>query len=238
MAVRDLASYIPKLQDQLRRNGFPVDVSGEMLELSLDAEGTATQRRRTHWEFRDLEQQRSIVVGENAISVQSTAYSGFEDFLEMLALAIDAADAIVGDLVLERIGLRYLDAIMPRDKETWEDYVHDGIHGHKSGAMSFEKAMNFVQTIADTGPDQRMIVRLAQNREGQILPPDLVPHHPTLRREAVKGELITLLDFDHFREVRQSLEVDEVTRIAWELHEGLDIMFRDTVTKHALEVWK
>jgi len=83
-----------------------------------------------------------------------------------------------------------------------------------------------------------MIVRVAQNRDDKVLPPDLIPHNPRLRANAERGELLTLLDLDHYRKERKSFEVESLRGVAWELHDGLDILFRDLVTPHALEVWK
>ncbi len=236
-AIRDMASYIPKVQDRLRRERFPVDVSGEVVELALQTQGSAKEQRRSHWEFRTLEEDWSIIVGESAVVVQTTAYSSFEEFLHVLSLGMAAVDEMVGDLVVERIGLRYVDAIQPQPDESWKDYVKSGYHGQENAIISADNSVFFMQTVADTGPEQRMIVRLTQNRDGVLLPPDLIPHHPVLRSHAGQGNLVTLLDFDHYRETRRPFEIGGIVDVAWELHGGLDMMFRDVVTPHALEVW-
>ncbi len=237
-AIRDMASYIPKLQDRLRREDFPVDVGGEVVELALQAGGSARERRRTHWEFRTLEEDWSIIVSDSAVVLQTTAYSSFKEFLRILSLAMTAVDAVVGNLVVERIGLRYVDCIEPLTDESWKDYVKPGYHGQENDIIGPDNSTHFTQTVVDTGPGQRMIVRLTQNRDGMLLPSDLVPHHPVLRTRAEQGQLATLLDLDHYREARQRFEIGEVVDVAWKLHDGLDVMFRDMVTEHALEIWR
>ena len=236
-AVRDMASYIPALQDRLRRDGFPVDVSKEVVAVSLQAQGPATEQRRAHWEFQSLEEDRSIIVGDSAVVVQTTAYDCFETFLTTVSFAMSAVDAAVGDLVVERVGLRYVDVIDPRPGESWKDYVKPGYHGQENDIVRPETSVHFAQTVADTGPGQRMIVRLMQNRDGNLLPPDLAPHPPVLTKGVERGKLATLLDLDHYREARQPFDIDRVVDTAWTLHDGLDVMFRDVVTSHALEVW-
>ena len=170
--------------------------------------------------------------------VQTTAYSGFEEFLRILSLAMAAVDAVVGSLVVERVGLRYVDSITPRLGESWKDYVKPGYHGLENDIVRPGQSVHFTQTVADTGPGQRMVVRLTQNRDGVLLPPDLASHHPVLRTRTERGQLATLLDLDHYREARQRFEIGKVVDIAWKLHDGLDVMFRDLVTGHALEVWR
>lgn len=236
-AIRNMTNYIPKIQDQLRRKNFPVDVSGEVWELAVQGEGSARERRRMHWEFRTLEEKWSIIVGESAVVLQTTTYSNFEEFLRTLSLAMDVVNEVVGDLVVERIGFRYIDVIKPRQNESWKDYVQPGYHGQENEIIHPDRSVLFMQTVADTGPGQRMIVRLTQNRDGMLLPRDLVPHHPVLQKKARQGQLLTLLDFDHYHETRQPFEGEKLDNIAWELHDALDMPFRDMVTKHALEVW-
>jgi uncharacterized protein (TIGR04255 family) len=141
-------------------------------------------------------------------------------------------------LVVERIGLRYVNAIKPRPNELWKDYVKPGYHGWENHIIQSENSVCFMQTVADTGPAQRMIIRLVQNRDGQLLPPDLVPHHPILRVSAEQGKLLTLLDLDHYREAREPFENERVLNITRTLHEELEIMFRGLVTSHALTVWR
>ena len=185
-----------------------------------------------------MEEDWSIIVKEGAVVVQTTSYTGFEEFLRVLSLAMAAVDAAVGDLVVDRIGLRYVDHVELRPEESWKDYVKSGYHGQENDIIGSDTSVHFVQTVADTGPGQRMIIRLTQNRDGVLLPPDLVPHHPVLQRQAEKGKLVTLLDLDHYRETRQRFEMGKVVEVAWELHAGLDVMFRDMVTEYALEAWR
>ena len=238
-AIRNIAKYIPEIQDQLRREDFPVDVSGEVRELvAVQGEGSARERRRMHWEFRTLEEEWSIIVGESAVVLQTTTYSNFDEFLRTLSLAMDVTNKVVGNLVVERIGFRYIDVIKPRPDESWKDYVQPGYHGQENEIIRPDHSVLFIQTKANTGPGQRMIGRLTQNRDGMLLPQDLVPHHPVLQIQAEPEQLLTLLDFDHYRKERQPFEDEKLTNIAWELHDTLDMLFRDMVTKHALEAWR
>jgi hypothetical protein len=86
-----------------------------------------------------------------------------------------------------------------------------------------------------------MIVRLYQNREGQVLPPDLTEDGLKVRVEPAlaPNELVTLLDLDHFSVRQVDYERGFVESQAWDLHDDLDRVFRESVvTDHALKVWK
>ena len=99
-AVRDMGSYIPKIQDRLRREGFPIDVSGEVREVNLQDGGPVREVKRPHWEFRTLEEDWSIIIGDSVVVLQTTAYTEFEYFLQKLSVAMRAVDEVVGDIVL------------------------------------------------------------------------------------------------------------------------------------------
>ena len=184
-----------------------MDVSGKVVELALEAESTARERRRTHWEFRTLKENLSIIVDEGAVVFQTTANSNFEEFLEVLSHGMLAIDAVVGELIVERIGLRYVNAIQPGLDESCKAYVKPGYHGQENDIIRADNSVFFIQTISDTGPGKRMIVRLAQNRDGALLSRDLVPHHPVPSTAVEQEKLVSLIDLDHYREERQPFEI-------------------------------
>lgn len=236
-AIRDMTAYVPKIQDRLRREGFPVDVSAEVQEIGIQ-DGQPIARRRPHWEFRTKDERWSVIVLEQAVVLQTTAYTDFEAFLDRLLLATDTVSAVVGDLLVERIGLRYVDLVLPRAGESWRDYVQPGLHGIENPMVRPEKSSVFTQVTTQTGERSRLVVRLAQNRERMVLPPDLLAHAPAQEVSPAEGELLTILDLDHFHEERVEYSREAVDARAWELHDALDILFRDVVTPHALEVWR
>ena len=195
-AVRDMASYVPKVQDRLRTQGFPVDIGGEVRQLTVQTGEPAHETRRPRWEFRNIEENTSIIVDETAVVLQTTAYTKFEEFLRTFELAMTAMDAIVGNIIVERIGLRYIDAIIPKSGEDWRKYINPRYHGFKNEIARPDRSVLAMQIVSDTGPRdtelrQRMIARLAQDREGMLLPPDLASFSPKLPESAKRAERST-----------------------------------------------
>lgn len=236
-AIRNMGSYIPEIQDRLRREGFPIDVSGEVQEVGIHS-GQPVARRHPHWEFRSKDERWSAIVREQAVVLQTSAYDDFGSFLKRLLLATDTVNDVVEGLVVERVGLRYIDLIRPREDESWRDYVRQGFHAIENDIVQGEKSVLFTQSTTQTGEKSRLILRIAQNRDRMLLPPDLTAHAPAHGVAPREGELLTLLDLDHFQEERADYSREAVETVAWELHDALDILFRDVVTPHALEVWK
>ena len=235
-AVRTMPEYIPRIQDALRKNGYPIDVSKEVQEV-LIAPGQPQYRSRPHWEFRNRDEVWSIIVGEEVVVIQTTAYTGAEEFLVELELAAETVASVVGDLVVERVGLRYVDLIQPQEGEDWRAYVKSGFHGVETDAFNPDSSTAFFQVTAETDVG-RIIARMAQNRDGMALPPDLADHPPLGTPDLPTGKLVTVLDLDHFKVERFDYTKDRLLDIASALHDNLDILFRDITTEHALFTWR
>ncbi|TDI45837.1 MAG: hypothetical protein E2P02_06395 [Acidobacteria bacterium] len=84
-----------------------------------------------------------------------------------------------------------------------------------------------------------MVVRVVQNDQGFSLPPDLVGGAPKHAARAEAGELITLIDMEHFIEGNFDPNAEWVVARAYEMHDHLVETFHEhVVTEDAVEVWK
>ena len=84
-----------------------------------------------------------------------------------------------------------------------------------------------------------MVVRIVQNDQGSPLPPDLVDAAPSFPPRAEAGELVTLIDMDHFVEGNFDADPDWVVARACEMHDHIIETFQGhVVTGEAIEEWK
>jgi uncharacterized protein (TIGR04255 family) len=233
-----MADYIAKVQDQLRRSGYPLNESTSIRELQLGPAGAAT-RERVHWEFMAKDRRSSVVVTEGFVVLQTTAYDDFESFVEQLKTVVSTVDQTVGGLLVQRVGLRYVDAIVPQEGETWRAYVRPCLHGFESPLFEEDGVLRLHQTVAQTAVGT-MLVRLHQNRDGAVLPPDLGTG--ALKApvgKAKSGETTTLVDIDHFHLCDSEYDQSRFEDVAWKLKEASYEVFADhVVTEHALKVWE
>src|SRR5512133_475357 len=215
--LMNMAEYIPQVQDQLRRTGYPVNASVPIRELQLSMAGNSTLER-VHWEFAAKSQRSSVVVTEGFLVLQTTEYDDFESFIAQLKTVVSTVNKAVDGLLIQRIGLRYVDAIVPKEGESWREYVKPSLHGFESALFKEDKVLRLHQTIAETEIGT-MLVRLHQNRDGAILPLDLGTG--TLKAApstAKKGETTTLVDIDHFHVCDNAEYAEEsLENIAWQL---------------------
>ena len=76
--------YIPAIQDAFRRTGFPIERAGKVQQVTFEAGGSAPVQmvEQQRWEYRDREETTSVLVTQDNVILQTTAYTRFEDFAE------------------------------------------------------------------------------------------------------------------------------------------------------------
>jgi len=84
-----------------------------------------------------------------------------------------------------------------------------------------------------------MIIRVVQNDQGFDLPPDLLGGAPKHANRASPGELVTLIDMDHYVEGTFDPSPEWVLGQTYLLHDHIIETFHDqVVTEEAIKVWK
>ncbi|GAB4206842.1 MAG: TIGR04255 family protein [Sandaracinaceae bacterium] len=241
--VRKMRDYIPGIQDAFRRRGFPTERAGKRQQLLITPAGVQSVEE-DRWEYRTRDERWSITVVEDSVVLQTTAYERFEDFAEKLEAAVrtvleETEQTELG--LVERVGLRYVDLVQPREGESYRDYLRPGFHGAPAPFVEGSHRL-FVQSVGrtDLGDDSgTMVLRVFQNDQGADLPPDLLVGAPEHLPRAKAGELVTLVDMDHYVEGKFDPSPEWVIARAYAMHDHLIEAFHEhVVSPHAIEVWR
>ncbi len=246
--IRQMDGYIPRIQEQFRRNGLPVERAGKVQQITFGpGAGVPVQViEQERWEYRTRDETWSVLVTQDSVVLQTTAYERFEGFAERLQGAVRTVLATTEHDrlgVVQRVGLRYVDCVQPREGEDFRAYLRHGFHG---AADEVFKAGTHRLRVESTGRTQvgdgvtgTMIVRVVQDDQGFSLPPDLIGGAPKHAVRAKAGELVTLIDMDHYIEGTFDPDADWVVARAFEMHDHLIETFHEhVVTETAIEVWK
>jgi uncharacterized protein (TIGR04255 family) len=233
-------TYFPKIQDSLRRKGYPL-VKTQLIQELVTVDGIPTPSLTRRWQVQNKDKTRSVIITKDFVVFQTTTYSSFDDFVQEVEVAVETVASEVQALVIQRVGLRYVDLVREANGKTWKDFVHPGVQGLTSALFIDKTQHHLYQCVSDTSKG-KMIVRLIQNRQGQVLPPDLADSddlQPRLDQPLQPDELLTILDLDHFSPHQEDYRAGWVGEQAWSLHDDLDQVFRKSlVTEMALESWK
>ena len=245
--VRRMERYIPAIQEEFRRSGFPIERAGKVRQVTFGPGGSAPVQvvEQQRWEYRTKDETWSILVMQDSVVLQTTAYSRFEDFAEKLALAVrtvlsESEQDRLG--LVHRVGLRYVDVVRPSGGRSYRHYLRKGLHGLPD--QVFQPGQHLVQVQSAGGAEVggipgTMVVRIVQNDQGAELPPDLAPAAPEFSPRAEAGELVTLIDMDHYVEGNFDADAEWVLARTYEMHDHIIETFHEhVVTPEAIEEWK
>ena len=246
--IRQMDRYIPEIQEAFRQHGFPVERAGKVQQIDFGPGARVPVQviEQERWEYRTRDETWSILVTQDGVVLQTTAYERFEGFADRLQHAVGTVLATTEHDrlgVVQRVGLRYIDVVHPREGEDFRTYLRSGLHGTADEVFRPRTHRLHVESTGRTqvgdGVTGTMIVRVVQNDQGLSLPPDLIVGAPKHAVRAKPGDLITLIDMDHYVEGSFDPEADWVVARAFELHDHLIETFHEhVVTETAIEVWK
>ena len=242
--VRKMGDYIPGIQEAFRRHGFPIERAGKIQQLTITPAGVDIVEQ-DRWEYRTKDEQWSVTVFQDSVVLQTTTYERFEGFAEKLEAAVKTVlEETEQDKLglIQRVGLRYIDLIRPGDGESFRDYLRPGFHGASDAPFATGSHRLHVESVGRTSVGDTpgtMVLRVAQNDQGFDLPPDLIGGAPKFLPRAQSGELVTLVDMDHFIEGKFDPSAEWVTARAYVMHDHLIETFHEhVVSAKAIEVWQ
>jgi uncharacterized protein (TIGR04255 family) len=238
--VTQMSDYVVRLQEKLRRKGFP-DFRPEhhfgLVIRSLDeSQPNIQQQQQMRWSFANTKRTEGFLLFSNTLIFHTTAYDTFEDFLEKMMNGVELVNKIVELDYVERIGLRYLDAIVAKDNDQLQQYLHPSLMG-LSENLGGSTIHSFTETITAIRANT-LVARSFVNQSGLAISPDLLPLQLDLQQRfrEIAGQNI-VLDTDCFTSDRSDFDIVDIEDKLKSAHEVLKDAFRVSVTDYAMEKW-
>lgn len=234
--VLTIADKIPAIQEALRKQGFP-RFQQRTIETTRQQAGGITQiEQRPQWEFVNRESTLAILIEQESVVLQSTAYTVFEAFMGSLRIALDIVATLVEPALVERLGLRYVDLITPSGEKPVAGYVKPQLLG--APPSDFGRRKGFLsESVITTDSDSQLMIRFVESQSGFAFPPDLLPVSLNFLQSPARSTPFGLLDLDHSSEKPFDFTPDAILAGFWDLHALLEKVFRTSVTDSAIEEW-
>ncbi|MCL4629242.1 MULTISPECIES: TIGR04255 family protein [Burkholderiaceae] len=242
--VLDLDAYIPAIQAKMREKHFP-DFKQDVVQRLVLPFGTVepgqlaapTVTPQSRYQFGDITGSARFVLETNALSFQTTGYETFEAFSGTLLAGLSVVhDALRLDFI-ERIGLRYLDAVQPSgERESLRDFLVPEVLG-----LSMREGVQHQHSVSETivaTPAGQLVSRVLI-RHGQVgLPLELTALAPKIDPRFTQwAGLHAIIDTDASTTQREAFDLGNVEAQLKALHDEIDKCFKAIVTKHALAAW-
>jgi uncharacterized protein (TIGR04255 family) len=248
LSIRD---YLPKIQESMRKAGYPDFAPALLVAFNFGAPGSGdsanakspalpTPQQVERYIFSSSNKSMGFIVEQNAFSFQSTEYGSYETFSEEFFRGLEVIHKIVGLDYSERIGLRYLDAVSAPggEEELWSFLIPEILGLVRTMPKSMGTvAHSFSETVIITPAGNvtaRAIIRNAQLG----FPADLQPLGLKIaeRFEGVNG-LHAILDTDAAWQTREEFDMPMLRRRLDDLHIYAQRVFDSVVTAKAMTAW-
>ena len=238
--ILKLDDFLPNIQESFRQTGYPDFSRRQSIAIQLiEQEGkppVPTPVTQARFEFGTVDKTHVFILDGQSLTLQSTNYGHFETFSDRFLDGLNIVHNAVDLAFTERIGLRYLDRVMPGEGETIQQYLAVEVHGlarRLAGhpVYAYSEAMNEVDGV-------KLISRVAIQTGDLAFPPDLQPGgmHIHEKFTSFSGES-AILDNDGFVEGRAPFSGPSVAEHLTTIHKLIASAFKTTVTPFAFEAW-
>ena len=244
--VAAMSRYVDQIQDRLRREGYPLFEPQQVTHLVVPGPGQAQQAepqitQTASWLITRSDRTAGFILAPSAITYHTTHYETRNEFIPALLRGLAAVHEVTTLDHVSRLGLRYLDAVVPDTDETVEQYLVGGLHG-----IEFNATRRYTLTESvfgtETGPlvpTGTLVARVHRMLAPLGFPPDMQPNglmvSPKFAVTVPRAHAV--IDTDHFVEGHMPIDMDQLGEQLHSLHATIKSVFGATTTEHARNAW-
>ncbi len=188
-------------------------------------------------ELRSDDNRRALRLQDGVMTYTTSLYEDSPHFLAEWRSMLDCLCA-TGAVKVQRLGLRYVDFIIPTTGKEPEDYFKDGF-GHLTQVFGEVAQTAFMSHEYPRESDGAMRVQFGRGFAPPSLPPDLddsVLLPPVLLKKHVEGPS-AVLDIDRWRVDSRRLQAAEIADEFQLLRDDICTAFRRIITLEAEAEW-
>lgn len=231
--------YLPAVQEAFRKAGYPDFAAHRFTGVVLpEGDGAKPQlESQVLYQFGNAERTHTFLLNGHGLALQSGRYGHFEQFRQRFLEGVERVHDIVSLGFIDKVGLRYLDRVMPDAGDSLDAYLQSQAQGLNvvRGAVREHAYMESLQHIGSAQLMSRVIIQ----PDGMLtLPADIQLFNMVLEDRFVRyvGPSATL-DNDAFLSERKDYGAASIGDCMQTLHEAIRDAFRAVVTEHALNRW-
>jgi len=196
--LREAASRFGEAMD-----GYPLVSQAKSINYVITPEGVTASETGSVHQWGTVDGAWHVSLSNNYVSLYSTQYEGYDDLKTRLSAVLESLRDVLKLPLVDRVGMRYVNRLSAeQDIKNLRSLVRPEVLGLR--ALDSSHLLNSTN-LATYNVDGALL----QVRSGMLAPDQTVD--PVIA--SVPGES-WVLDLDASQEVRQSLDVDEVAKLA------------------------
>lgn len=189
-------------------------------------------------ELRTDDDRSALRVQEGVMTFTTSLYKDSKHFLEEWRSMLEALCA-GGGIKVQRLGLRYVDFIIPTQGNAPEDYFKDGF-GHLTNVFGERAQTAFMSHEYPRGQEGAVRVQYGRGIAAPSLPPDLdgsVQPSPALLQKYIAQQPSAVLDIDRWRFDSRRLNAAEIAKEFADLRTDVCSAFDNIIAPEAKAEW-
>jgi uncharacterized protein (TIGR04255 family) len=238
--ITQMSEYVSRLQERLRRSGFPDFRADSQIEFAIrrldESQPDVQKQQHVRWSFTNSDRTEGYQLSGNTLVFHTTIYDTFQDFLEKTIFGLELVHEVVELAYTERIGLRYLDAVVPMGGDTLQQYLNSSLLG-LSDSIDGQLGHSFTETVKFI-KNGTLVTRAVITDNALSLSPDLFPLQLELApRFKEINSRNAVLDTDYFVAQRTKFDIAEISSQMLFAHDVVTNAFDSSVTEYSKKKW-
>lgn len=242
--VTRLNAYAQDIQDEMRKAGYPDQRESIAISFAFTPSGLADQQpipeQNKRWIFFNADNTKGFIVEPTAITFHTTNYDTSETFFADFLKGVSIVHKHVGLDYIDRIGLRYLDAVVPPNGlGQLNEFLTPTVLGLIETNNNIKVSQSISETHFSTSDCNVLARTIILNNKGPIgFPMDIQLNGVVLAEKfrAINSEH-AILDTDASIESRKQFDMELLSGELKKLKSGTRKAFDLLVTKDALRFW-
>lgn len=243
-ALLTLDRYLPEIQDAMRKAGY-ADYREQKQQTLVFSMGVGeggprppATEARARYLFGSADRTRAFVLFNDSISFETTRYETWPQFRDALLHGARLVSDIVGGYAFsDRLGLRYLDAVIPKPGESVREYINREFHGLPAHMPNTTLEHSISEAKLHAPETGSVVARVLIQSAALALPAELTVDLAIDPRFAVAGAEHALLDTDGFWETRDAFDLAAIEHRFDRIHAMMVDVFKSIVSQQALTRW-
>lgn len=199
--------------------------------------------KETRWHLLSRDRHHGLMLHANGLIFHTTSYSTSKDFIDEVAFAVEQlAEVLPRNIQVNRLGLRYIDLLLPQQGLTVDDQVVDTLRMLRMDSIGCTSARSESISHYQSQMGGQLILRYRQTVGVDVLPGDLFPNvlapAPRLAVPKPPEALVGMLDFDHILKTDVPLDANRIAAFFRKLQHTTSAAFRVVTTPDAMQLWK
>lgn len=240
--------YAIEFQDYLRLEGYPLFREEKRNELRFQPAAPNQVAmpqivESAAWFMTSTDRTSGFILTPSALMFHTTSYETREQFIPVLLKALKKLHEIVKLTHVTGLGLRYLNAVLPRKDEELSQYLAPGLAGVTipDCQLIYNSSESLMTTkVTPLTEHGKLVFRVFRAGGPLGYPGDLNPNELAFQARFVADmpDLHAVIDLDHSAEGVFPLEFDKLDGQLRSLHSGIETTFNSLVSAHAQSVWR